>query len=143
VTDARRLADVAVGDEIPALSRVVAREDVTAYAEASGDLNPLHLEDAVARAAGFPGVIAHGMYTMGHLATCLARWARDPACITRLSAQFRAPVLPGETIVAGGRVRALDEALGQATLDVWVTVQRDGALEQPIRRGEAVIRLAP
>jgi hypothetical protein len=39
-------------------------------------------------------------------------------------------------------VRALDEASGEATLDVWVTVQRDGALEQPIRRGEAVIRLA-
>jgi acyl dehydratase len=142
VSRARRFGDVAIGDELPACSRVVARADIAAYAEASGDLNPLHRDDAVALAAGFPSVIAHGMFTMGHLARCVAEWAGDPANVSRLSVQFRAPVYPGETIVAGGRVRAVDGPSGTATLDVWVDVERDGATEQPIRRGEAVVRLA-
>lgn len=141
MSDAPRFGEVTVGDEIPSRSRVVERDDIAAYAHASGDLNPLHQDDGVARAAGFPGVIAHGMYTMGHLAACVAEWAGGPASVARLSVQFRAPVFPEETIVAGGRVRSLDEASRTATLDVWVTVERDGATEHPIRRGEAVVRL--
>lgn len=142
MSGARRFDDVAVGDELPTRSRIVTRDDIAAYAEASGDLNPLHSDDAVARAAGFPGVIAHGMLTMGHLATTVAEWAGGAASVARLTAQFRTPVYPGEAIVAGGRVRALDAATCTATLDVWVSVERDDASDQPIRRGEAVVRLA-
>ena len=84
------------------------REDVRAYADAGGDQNPLHQDDDVARMVGFPGIIAHGMFTMGHLGACVSTWAGDPANVVRLSAQFRAPVFMGEQIVAGGRVRSLD-----------------------------------
>jgi acyl dehydratase len=136
-----RFEEVSVGDEIPGLAKVVTREDVRAYAEASGDRNPLHLDEDVARAAGFPGVIAHGMFTMAHLASCVVRWSGDAGALRRLRAQFRAPVLMGEEIVAGGSVRSLDPASRHVTLDVWVRVERDGATEWPIRRGEAVVEL--
>ncbi len=136
-----RFEDLAVGDELPPLARTVTRDDVVRYAENSGDRNPLHLDDAAARAAGFPGVIAHGMLTMGHLATCLTRWLGGPDGLERLAAPFRAPVSPGDTIVAGGRVRALDPATRRAELEVWVHVERDGRLGQAIRRGTAVVRL--
>ena len=62
--------DVQVPSDLPALSRVVTAEAVKAYADAGGDQNPLHQDEAFARAAGFPGIIAHGMFTMGHLAAC-------------------------------------------------------------------------
>lgn len=137
-----RFEDLAVGDEIPSLSRVVAREDVKRYADASGDQNPLHQNDDFARAVGFPGIIAHGMYTMGHLARCLTEWLGDPGDLKRLKVQFRAPVFMDETIVAGGRVRALDRATRTALVDVWVTVERANAVEYPIRRGEAEIRFS-
>ena len=133
---------VHVGDELPTLERVVTREDVKEYADASGDQNPLHLNDDAAKAAGFPGVIAHGMYTMSHLATCIVRWAGDVSALARLRVQFRAPVLAGETIVAGGKVIDVQTDRRTATLDVWVTVERDGKTEYPIRRGVAEIRLA-
>ncbi len=58
-----------------------------------------------------------------------------------LTAQFRAPVFMGEEIVAGGRVRSLDPAARTATLDLWVSVERDGRTEMPVRRGEAVVLL--
>lgn len=133
--------DLAEGQEVPPLSRVVRREDLARYAEASGDRNPLHLDDEAARRAGFPGVIAHGMLTMGHLASCLTRWAGGPDALERLTAPFRAPVFPGDTIVAGGRVRRLDPEGRRAVLEVWVTALREGGVEEAIRRGEAVLRL--
>jgi acyl dehydratase len=137
-----RFEDLAVGDEIPTLSKVVTREDVKAYADASGDQNPLHQDDAFARSVGFPGVVAHGMFTMAHLASCLVRWLGEPAALKRLRVQFRAPVFMGETIVAGGSVRSLDAQTRRAVLDVWVRVERDGATEEPIRRSEAEVQLA-
>jgi acyl dehydratase len=120
----------------------VTREDIRAYANASGDQNPLHQDDDVARAAGFPGVIAHGMFTMGHLVSSLLDWADDGTALVRLRAQFRSPVFPGETLIAGGSVKSLDPVRRTATLDVWVRVDRDGSAEWPIRRAEAELRLA-
>jgi acyl dehydratase len=132
---------VSPGDELPELRRTVTAEDVAAYAEASGDRNPLHRDDDVARAAGFPGVIAHGMFTMGHMAACVVAWAGDPAAIVRLSAQFRAPVFLGEEIVAGGRIREIDYVESSVVLETWVTVERDGRTEWPVKKGEATVRL--
>lgn len=139
---APRFEDVAVGDEIPSLSKVVRREDVKAYADASGDQNPLHQNDEFARAVGFPGIIAHGMFTMAHLASCVTRWLGDPTALKRMRAQFRAVVFLDETIVAGGDVRELDPATRRAVLDLWVTVERDGVTEYPVKRGEAEVELA-
>ena len=133
---------ISAGDDIPSLTRVVTREDVRAYAELSGDHNPLHQDDDVARAAGFSGIIAHGMFTMAHLGACVSGWAGDPGRVQDLSAQFRAPVFVGEEIAAGGRVRSIDQENRTATLDVWVTVERGGTTEFPIRKGEAQVRLA-
>lgn len=137
----RRFEAVALGEELPTLAKTVTREDVRAYADASGDQNPLHQDDAVAQAVGFPGVIAHGMFTMAHLASCVTRWLGDAEGLARLRAQFRAPVFMGETIVAGGTVRSLDPETRRAVLDLWVTLEREGQTEHPIRRGEAEVRL--
>ncbi len=132
--------ELGVDAELPSRARTVTREDVRAYADAGGDQNPLHQNDDVARSAGFPGVIAHGMFTMGHLAACVAAWAGGPANIVRLSAQFRAPVFMGEEIVAGGRVRTIENNTRTAIVELWVTVDREGSTEFAIRKGEAEVR---
>jgi acyl dehydratase len=117
------------------MARTVTREDVRAYAEASGDRNPLHLDDAFARAAGFDGVIAHGMFAMGHLATAIERWTGG-AFVRRIRVQFRSPVSIDETIVAHARVRSVDAPSRAAVLEAWVSVERDGVEKRAIRRGE-------
>jgi acyl dehydratase len=137
----RAAADVSPGQELPELRRVVTREDVRAYAEASDDRNPLHLDDAFARSVGFDGVIAHGMFTMGHMAACAVSWAGEADAVSHLSAQFRATVSMGQEIVAGGRVREVDLDARTATLELWVSSERDGEREWPIKRGEATVRL--
>jgi acyl dehydratase len=133
---------ISVGDELSPLRRVVTRDDVLAYAEASGDRNPLHLDEGFAIDVGFEGVIAHGMFTMGHMAACVVAWAGDASSVVAISAQFRATVSMGQEIVAGGRVRAVDEEAGTATVELWVSSERDGRMEWPIKRGEATVRLA-
>ena len=133
---------VTVEEELPILRRVVTAADVKAYADAGGDQNPLHQDDAVARAAGFPGIIAHGMFTMGHMAAAVVDWAGDPDAVVAISAQFRAPVFMGERIEAGGRVREVDPANRTATVETWVSVERDGQKLWPVKKGEATVRLA-
>lgn len=137
----RGLASVEVGEELPELRRVVTLQDVSAYADASGDHNPLHQDEGFARTVGFDGVIAHGMFTMGHMAACAVGWLGGSAHATKLSAQFRASVFMGDELVAGGTVRALDLEARSITLHMWVSVMRDGTLEWPIRRGEVVLSL--
>lgn len=134
--------EIAVRQELPELSRVVTAEDVRAYADASGDQNPLHQDDAFARSVGFDGVIAHGMFTMGHMARCVVTWAGgDPAAVSSISASFRTPVLIGDVIVAGGTVGSLDPASRSVVVDTWVSVERNGRTEHPIKRGRATVRL--
>jgi acyl dehydratase len=135
-------ADLKVGDEIPVYSKVVKREDVKAYADASGDQNPLHQDNNFARSVGFPGIIAHGMFTMAHLATALTRWVGDPTALKRIKVQFRAVVYMDETIEAGGTIAALDPATKTATLDLWVRLERAGEVERPIKNAEAELRFA-
>ena len=139
----RRLEAAIVGEALPTLRRLVTAEDVKAYADAGGDQNPLHLDDAFARSVGFDGIIGHGMFTMGHMARCVVDWAGgDPARVIELSAQFRTPVYMGDTIEAGGSVRSIDQVGRTVTLETWVRVDRGAQTEWPIKRGTAVVRLA-
>jgi acyl dehydratase len=142
VTASVKFDDVKVGDEIPSLSKVVKREDVKAYADASGDQNPLHQDDSFAQSVGFPGIIAHGMFTMAHLATCVTTWLGDPEALRSIKVQFRAVVFMNETIEAGGTIRELDPETKRADLELWVRLERDGQTLYPIKNGTAQVHLA-
>jgi acyl dehydratase len=137
-----RFEEVKVGDEIPSLSKVVKREEIKAYADASGDQNPLHQDDNFARSVGFPGIIAHGMFTMAHLTKALTDWLGDPGALKRMKVQFRAVVFMDEEMVAKGRIVELDPSSKRAKLSVWVEVDRAGERQLPIKNSEAEVELA-
>ena len=130
-----------VGQEVFSVPKVVKREDVKAYADASGDENPLHQDDDFARSVGFPGIIAHGMFSMAHLVTALKDWVGDPGALRSIAVQFRAVVYMDETLVARGRIASKDEAAGEVTLDLWAEVERDGETVKAIKNSRAVVRL--
>ena len=133
--------DVEVGDEVFSVPKVVRREDVKAYADASGDQNPLHQDDNFARSVGFPGIIAHGMFSMAHLVKAVTDWAGDPGALRSMKVQFRAVVYMDETLVAKARVAEKDPASRRVTLDVWAELERDGRTVQPIKNSRAVVEL--
>jgi acyl dehydratase len=82
------------------------REQIAAYAEASGDHNPIHLDDDFARSVGLPGVIAHGMLQMGLLATVASEAAGGPSKLKRLSVRFAGMVVPGDTVTFAAKPAA-------------------------------------
>lgn len=115
------------GDELFSTEYRITRADLAAYAAASGDHNPIHQDDAAAQAAGLPGVIAHGMYTMGLAARAVAGWAGGPAEVVSFTARFAKPVLvPADTpatVTVTGTVRKL---LDDGSVELNLTVQCDG-----------------
>jgi acyl dehydratase len=142
LAERRRFDEVTVGDEIPPIGKVVKREDVKAYADASGDQNPLHQDDAFAKSVGFPGIIAHGMFSMAHLASAITGWVGDPGALKKLKVQFRAVVFMDETLVARGQVVEMDPATGLARLSVWAEVDRADQRQLVIKNSEAEVELA-
>ena len=137
-----RFEDVSAGEEVFAVPKVVKREDVKAYADASGDQNPLHQDDAFARSVGFPGIIAHGMFSMAHLTKAITDWAGDPGALRSIKVQFRAVVFMDETLVAGGEILEVDGSTRRARLKVWAEVDRAGQRQLVIKNSEAVVQLA-
>ncbi len=133
---------VSVGADVFSVPKVVRREDVKAYADASGDQNPLHQDDEFARSVGFPGIIAHGMFSMAHLVTSLKDWVGSPSALRSIKVQFRAVVFMDETLVARGRVLEKNDSTREVTLDVSAEVERDGEVVQPIKNSRAVVSLA-
>jgi acyl dehydratase len=136
-----KFEDLEIGQEVFSASKVVKREDVKAYADASGDQNPLHQDDNFARSVGFPGIIAHGMFSMAHLTKSITDWVGDPGALKRIKVQFRAPVFMDETLVAKGKVASLDPSTRTAALSVSAEVDRAGDTQWAIKNSEAIVQL--
>ena len=103
---------VAVGLELPPLVKgPVTREQLKEYAAASGDPNPMHTDDEFARTAGYPGVFAHGMLSMGWLGELLVR-AGGVGSIRCFWMRFAKLTWPGEVITCRGTVTAVREEDG-------------------------------
>lgn len=124
------------GEELPQQSVGITREQIAAYAEASGDHNPIHLDDEFARSVGLPGVIAHGMLQMGLLATWVTGVAGDHRRLRRLGVRFAGMAVPGDTLTFGGRVAAVED--GIARLEVWGQNQKG---ERVLTKGIAEVRV--
>ncbi|WP_030144645.1 MaoC/PaaZ C-terminal domain-containing protein [Glycomyces sp. NRRL B-16210] len=107
----------------------VERTDLAAYAEASGDRNPIHLDEAAAKAAGLPDVIAHGMYTMGLVSRAVLEWlaaSGTDARITAFSARFAKPVVVPASGGADVEVEAKVRKAGADAAELAITVTSGG-----------------
>ncbi len=140
MTDAAAAAptSTAVGDEMTPLSRTVTQEQINAYAEASGDHNPIHVDPEFARSVGLPGTIAHGLLDMAILTEAVARWAGGFEQVASLACRFSKPLLPGETVTCTGRVIEVDARQGLATLELEAVSSRG---ERVLTNGRATVRL--
>ena len=86
----------------------ITRADLVAYAEASGDHNPIHQDEAVARSVGLPGVIAHGMYTLALAARYVDEELGEPGRVAQIGGKFTRPVVVpegGTEVVVSGELR--------------------------------------
>jgi len=103
------------------------RADLLAYAEASGDPNPIHRDEDVARSVGLPGVIAHGMLTLALAGRAVSEWT-EGAEVVELGCKFTKPVVvPAEGAVevqVAGSVKSVENGLAALVLEVTCDGQK-------------------
>ncbi len=106
--------DVKVGDALPVRHARLSRGDLVNYAGVAGDANPIHWDEDIAKLAGLPDVIAHGMLTMGLGAGFASAWSGDPGAVTRYAVRLSQPAIvsaaEGADIEFSGRIKSLDPA---------------------------------
>ncbi len=127
----RQLSEVAVGDVVGPVTVPVTRDTLVAYANASGDQNPIHQDESFARSVGLPDVIAHGMWTMGASGTVVADWAGDAGRVVEFGTRFTKPVVvpsSGSEVVVQGVVKAVDAETGRVTVDLTTTCSGEKVL---------------
>lgn len=144
-----KIADLSVGDVIGVRTVQVNRADLVKYAGASGDFNPIHWNERFATEVGLPGVIAHGMWTMGTAVQLVSDWCGDPGAVMDYQTRFSKPVPvadpagsnPAEaddtSVEITGKIGALDLEAYTARIDLTVSV--DG--QKVLVKAQALVRL--
>lgn len=127
-----------IGDVVAESNYTFTRDSLVRYAAASGDFNPIHYRDDVAQSVGLPGVLAHGMLTMGAAVQSVVDWAADPAHIIDYQVRFTRPVpvdaADGAAISVVATVGAVED--GVARIDLTVTFDEKTVL------GKAQVRVS-
>jgi acyl dehydratase len=133
------MIEITVGDVVAESEFHLSRDSLVRYAGASGDFNAIHYRDDVATSVGLPGVLAHGMLTMGLAVQPVVDWVGDPGRILDYQVRFTRPVLvdavDGATILVIAKVGQLDTEAQIARIDLTVTVAGQTVL------GKAQIRV--
>ena len=132
---------VEVGQVVGTRTIEVTRADLVRYAGASGDRNPIHWNERFATEVGLPGVIAHGMFTMGSVVNVVTDWLGDPGAILDYGVRFTRPVPvpdPGHaTLEVTATVAVVDTEAGTARIDL--TVVGEGV--KVLGRAQVLVRL--
>jgi acyl dehydratase len=133
---------LAVGDVVAEAIFPLTRDSLVRYAGASGDFNPIHYRDDVAASVGLPGVLAHGMLTMGIAVQPVVEWAGDPARVVDYQVRFTRPVVvdadSGAEVAVTAKIGQLDAETSTARIDLTATF--DGATV--LGKAQALVSLA-
>lgn len=135
----RAAARELVGEPIPALTKQVSQAQINAYADISGDHNPIHINAEQARAVGLNGTIAHGMLSMAFAGQLVTRWLtqRPGQRLARLRVRFLAMVRPGDTLTCRGVLAGARD--GSQRVDLWI----DNARGERVLTGDADVAGGP
>ena len=127
-----KFADLTIGDVVAEKSFEITRDSLVRYAGASGDFNPIHYRDDVALSVGLPGVLAHGMLTMGLSVQPVVDWIGDAGRIIDYGVRFTKPVVvPAQghaTLTVSAKVAQLDEEQNRARIDLGCSFEENNVL---------------
>jgi acyl dehydratase len=132
--------ELQVGQEIGAIEFLLTRDSLVRYAGASGDFNSIHYRDDVATAVGLPGVLAHGMLTMGAAVQVAVNWVGDAGRIADYQVRFTKPVVvhptDGAVLVVSGKIGAIDAESRTVRVDLTAQFNETTVLG----KAQAVVR---
>ena len=120
------MTEPVVGEVVAERTVHLTRESLVRYAGASGDFNPIHYRDDVAAAVGLPGVLAHGMLTMGLAVSTIESWLGDTGRIVEYGVRFTRPIVVDPEAGADVSIIAKVGAVDDETMRIDLTVAHDG-----------------
>jgi acyl dehydratase len=116
------IASLEVGQEIGSIEFLLTRDSLVRYAGASGDFNPIHYRDDIAKSVGLDGVLAHGMLTMGAAVQVAADWVGDPGRVVDYGVRFTKPVFvdakEGAVLTVTGKIGEIDVENSVVRIDI-------------------------
>lgn len=128
------LEQLAVGQAIePITNKPITNDQLVAYAQASGDLNPIHTDEQVAKSVGLPTNIAHGMFIMGQLGQYVNKLAGEEARVEEFRMRFGAMTFPHEQVTCTATVEKIEER------HVHLNVYALKGLQEIVGNGTAIL----
>ena len=120
------------GESLPQLVKNVTQEKINLYAQASGDFNPIHVDDDFARKSPLGGTVAHGMLILSYLSQMMTiAFGQSWLSGSRLNVRFKEPARPGDVITVSGNIRKIEQEGSETRVNCNVLCQN--------QRGEVVI----
>jgi 3-hydroxybutyryl-CoA dehydratase len=108
-----KLSDIHQGDSLPSVVKQITQKDINLYAEASGDFNPIHVDESFAAQTPLGGTIAHGMLILAYISEMMTEaFGQSWLSGGKLSVRFKAPARPGDTITASGKIDSIEHKEG-------------------------------
>lgn len=133
--------DLKKGDALPALKKKVNLERIRDYARASGDLNPLHVDENFAQKTNFGGIVAHGMLTLAYVSEMMTKlFGDDWLSSGHLDVRFKQPARPGDELTLSGEVAGIVRRKTGTTVNCDICCENQNA--QPVLVGTCRVKLS-
>jgi len=128
------------GETLPSVVKQITQKDINLYAEASGDFNPIHVDETFAAQTPFGGTIAHGMLILAYVSEMMAKaFGQSWLSTGKLSARFKAPARPKDTITVSGNISSIEHKGDTSYATCSVEARNQGG--EVVVTGEAVVKL--
>ena len=135
-----KLKEISVGTDLPELKRRVTQEHINLYAAASGDFNPIHINTEFARQTPLGGTIAHGMLILAYISEFMtSSFGQSWLTGGNVSARFKAPARPGDTITVSGKVTRVQKE--DRLISIYCDVLCQNQQSEPVIIGETKVRM--
>jgi len=132
LTQELKLSDIHQGDSLPSVVKHITQREINLYAEASGDFNPIHIDESFAAQTPLGGTIAHGMLILAYVSEVMTQaFGKSWLSGGRLSVRFKAPARPKDTITTSGKIDSIEYKEGITYINC--------SLESRNQKGETVI----
>jgi len=136
------LSEICVGKTLSPVVKHITQERINSYAEASGDFNPIHIDEAFAAQTPLGGTIAHGMLILAYASEMMTQsFGRNWNSTGKLSIRFKAPARPGDTITATGKIDSVEDK--ESISSVNCSIECCSQNGETIIMGGAAVRLSP
>ncbi len=134
------LSELKVGARIPEISKSITQANITRYANASGDFNPIHINEEYARNTPLGGTIAHGMMVLAYVSQLMTvAFGQDWLSGGKLDVRFKTPARPGDTLTVSGEIVSLEEQSSDRLVGCDILVSNQDS--EAIITGKATVRI--